>query len=116
MRRQHDALLCFRRLPGIFDEFRLFLAAHPMRNLRRFEVNLESEFSHLRRNVLRRSLRLRRTGGTRSDVLRQVRELLPRIVTAKRRVAHRLQLLQQFFGEGAGAPVGGVCAQAEIAG
>ena len=96
---ENDALGCLRHLAGIFDELGFFLAANPVGDLRGLQVNLEAEFAHLGGDVFGGSLRLRRTGGARADVLGQVRELMPGVVAGESGVPHRLQLIAQFFGK-----------------
>ena len=99
---ENDALSCFRRLAGIFDELGFFLTANPVGDLRWLKVNIEAEFAHLGGHVFGGGLGLRRSGGARADVLGQVRELMPGVVAGESGVAHGLQLIAQFFGKESG--------------
>src|SRR5208283_2583450 len=69
---ENNSLRCLRHLAGIFDELRFFLTANPVRDLRGLKVNIQAEAAHLGGDVFDGSLRLRRSGGARADVLGQV--------------------------------------------
>src|SRR5207248_7855568 len=86
-------------LSGELRELRCFDSAYPMRHHHFFQLHLAAERFHFAGHVFNR---LRRLGGTRqsrSDVVRQMRDLFECIITRQRCLSQLLQISQRLFRE-----------------